>query len=114
MSEWRDLVGRMKNLTKKVKIALVGKYVELHDAYLSVAEALFHGGVANDAEVEIDWLSSEELTEENVDEWLQGADGILVPTRDTLERLYYQVGCSKDKAPASSCHLWLQSFFAQA
>ena len=79
MSEWRDLVGRMKNLSKKVKIALVGKYVELHDAYLSVAEALFHAGVANDAEIEIDWLSSEELTEENVDEWLQGADGILVP-----------------------------------
>ncbi len=79
MSEWRELVGRMKNLKTKVKVALVGKYVQLHDAYLSVAEALYHSGVANGAEIEIDWVSSEDLTEANVDEWLSEADGILVP-----------------------------------
>jgi CTP synthase len=79
MSEWQGLVEQIKSLNKSVKIALVGKYVELHDAYLSVAEALFHSGVANGAEVNIDWVPAEELTEDNVDEWLHDADGILVP-----------------------------------
>lgn len=79
MSEWRQLVNHMKNLNRRVKIALVGKYVELHDAYLSVAEALYHAGVANDAVVDIDWVSSEELTSDNVQTTLQDADGILVP-----------------------------------
>lgn len=79
MSEWEELVHKVKNLTKKVRIALVGKYVALPDAYLSVAEALRHAGYANDAELQIDWVDSEEITPENVQEKIGHADGILVP-----------------------------------
>ena len=64
---------------KKVTIGLVGKYIRLHDAYLSVAEALHHAGYAYSAEVEIRWIDSEEITPENVGEILRGCDGILVP-----------------------------------
>ena len=55
------MVNKIKNLKKNVKIALVGKYVELHDAYISVVEALSHGGYANDSKVEIKWINAEEL-----------------------------------------------------
>ena len=79
LKDWSDMVTRSKHLTKKVRIALVGKYVELHDAYLSVVEALRHGGIANEAEVEIHWVSSEDLNRDNFDEVLQDDDGILVP-----------------------------------
>ncbi|MBE3554934.1 MAG: CTP synthase, partial [Thermicanus sp.] len=79
MGEWEEMVLRIRNLKKKTKIALVGKYVQLKDAYMSVAEALYHAGIANDAEVEIDWISAEKVNEKNVEELLQGADGILVP-----------------------------------
>ena len=58
---------------------IVGKYVALHDAYLSVHEALLHGGYANDAKVEIEWIDSEKITKDNVEEILSGLDGILVP-----------------------------------
>lgn len=78
-SEWEDMVYRMKHLDKKVTIALVGKYVELHDAYLSVVEALSHGGLHNGAEVEISWINAMDLTKDNVKKKLQNADGILVP-----------------------------------
>ncbi|EUJ32732.1 CTP synthetase [Listeria floridensis FSL S10-1187] len=79
MTEWKELVHRVKNLTKKTRIALVGKYVSLQDAYLSVAEALRHAGYAHDTEIEIDWIDSEKVTDENVAELLGAADGILVP-----------------------------------
>ena len=79
MTEWRQLVERIKSLRRTVKIALVGKYVALHDAYLSVAEALFHSGVANGANVEIEWVPSEDVTADNVEAFLRDADGILVP-----------------------------------
>ena len=79
LREWEDLVHRIKHLDKKVTIGLVGKYIRLHDAYLSVAEALHHAGYANSAEVEIRWIDSEEITPENVGEILRGCDGILVP-----------------------------------
>lgn len=78
-SEWEDMVNRMKNLKKNVKIGLVGKYVELHDAYISVVEALAHGGLANDAEVEIKWINAIHLNEDNVKSELEDVDGILVP-----------------------------------
>ncbi|MBO1263931.1 CTP synthase [Proteiniclasticum sp. SCR006] len=78
-TQWVDMVYRMKHLNKKVTIALVGKYVELHDAYLSVVEALSHGGLHNEAEVEVSWINSMDLTKENVSEMLDQADGILVP-----------------------------------
>ena len=79
LSEWRELVARIRHQSKTVRIALVGKYVQLHDAYLSVAEALRHAGYALDAGVEIAWIDSETLNEENIDGALRGAQGIIVP-----------------------------------
>ncbi|SDZ44946.1 CTP synthase [Evansella caseinilytica] len=79
MTEWIRLVEKVKNLSGKVKIALVGKYVALQDAYLSVAEALRHGGYHFDSDIEIDWIQSENVTRENAAELLSGADGILIP-----------------------------------
>ncbi|SHM15220.1 CTP synthase [Caldanaerovirga acetigignens] len=81
LSEWEAMVEKVKNPSNKVTIALVGKYVELHDAYLSVAEALCHGGIANDARVDIKWVHSEELESGGVkiEEALSDVDGILVP-----------------------------------
>ena len=79
LSEWNKMLERAYNRTKTVRIALCGKYVRLHDAYLSVAEALTHAGFENAAKVEIDWVDTEEVTSENVGQLLGGADGILVP-----------------------------------
>lgn len=79
MTDWVQLVEKVTNLTKTTNIALVGKYVELQDAYLSVAEALKHAGYAFDSDININWVNSEEVTDENVAEFLAGADGILVP-----------------------------------
>jgi CTP synthase len=79
LTEWKDLVKRAKNLENKVTIGLVGKYVELHDAYLSVAEALRHGGIANNAEVVIKWIHSEDINEENVERIFKDINGIIVP-----------------------------------
>ena len=79
MTEWNEMLARIENRTRTVRIALVGKYVRLHDAYLSVAEALRHGGFENSAQVDIDWVDSELLTSYNVDNYLHGADGIIVP-----------------------------------
>ncbi|WP_088104423.1 CTP synthase [Halalkalibacter urbisdiaboli] len=79
MTEWKQLVERVQNLSEKVKIALVGKYVALPDAYLSVAEALRHAGYTYDADLEIQWVDAEAVTAENVASLLEGADGILVP-----------------------------------
>lgn len=78
-SAWIDMVHRLKNLSGNVKIALVGKYVELHDAYISVVEALSHGGLYNDANVEIKWVNACDVNLENVSEILGDASGILVP-----------------------------------
>lgn len=78
-TEWMNIVEKLKNLSGNVRIALVGKYVELHDAYLSVAEALRHAGIYNDCEVDIDWVNACDVTEENYVELLKTADGILVP-----------------------------------
>jgi CTP synthase len=79
MTEWTALLDKVRNLSNKTKIALVGKYVELQDAYISVVEALKHAGFAFDADVEISWINAEHVTAENVDELLSDADGILVP-----------------------------------
>jgi len=79
LSEWRSMVERTKKASRKVCIALVGKYTALHDAYLSVVEALSHAGTANDADVTIKWVDSEALCEENVAASLEDCDGILVP-----------------------------------
>jgi CTP synthase len=79
MTEWKELVNRVTHLEKKTKIALVGKYVALPDAYISVVESLRHAGYEFDTDIEIDWIHSEDVTEENVEEMLGDADGILVP-----------------------------------
>lgn len=79
LSEWERIVNIEKTAEKRVKIALVGKYVELRDAYLSVAEALKHAGIANEAAVDIDWVHSADVRKDNVKELLGHADGILVP-----------------------------------
>ena len=79
LKEWADMVANIKTCRKEITIGLVGKYVVLRDAYLSVAESLHHAGVANDVGVDIRWIDSEWLTEENVEELLDGCSGILVP-----------------------------------
>ena len=78
-SQWIDMVHRIKNLEKEVTISLVGKYVELHDAYMSVVEALSHGWLTNNANVNIKWINAEELENQDVNEVLSGVDGVLVP-----------------------------------
>lgn len=81
MEDWKAMVERMTTAKKEVQIALVGKYVRLHDAYLSVAEALSHAGYAMGAKVNIRWINSEILEEEkpDLDEVFAGVDGIVVP-----------------------------------
>ncbi|MFT8872990.1 MAG: CTP synthase [Sporolactobacillus sp.] len=79
MNEWHDLVEKVLRPKKSVKIALVGKYVELPDAYISVVESLKHGGYTYDAEVHVEYINSEVLKTENVAELLAGVQGILVP-----------------------------------
>lgn len=79
MSEWKSMIDRIHSRDKTVKIALCGKYVKLHDAYLSVAEALSHAGFENSAVVDIEWIDTEFITNENVGEVLKDADGIIVP-----------------------------------
>ena len=79
LREWKAMVDRQASADHCVKIGLVGKYTELPDAYLSVAEALRHGGIANRAEVDIKWINSEELNDSNAQELLGDCDGILVP-----------------------------------
>lgn len=79
LTAWKQLVDRIRNRQYSVEIGLVGKYVQLHDAYLSVAEALQHAGYSLSARVNIHWIDSETLTEESCQEALSGLDGIIIP-----------------------------------
>ena len=79
MREWLDMIYSIEKARKKVKIALVGKYVKMFDTYLSVAEALRHGGIANKVKIDINWIESEDITPKTVDDLLKDADGIIVP-----------------------------------
>ena len=79
LTEWTAMVERIKARKYSVNIGLVGKYVGLHDAYLSVAEALHHAGYYHNAHINIHWIDSEEITADNCAERLSGLDGILVP-----------------------------------
>lgn len=79
MKEWTELVEKVKHLTKKTTIGLVGKYVSLPDAYLSIAESLKHAGYAFDADIDIRWINSENVTDDNVADQLKDVDGVLVP-----------------------------------
>ncbi|HET7657443.1 MAG TPA: CTP synthase [Bacillales bacterium] len=79
MKEWEALVEKVSHLSGKTTIAIVGKYVALQDAYISIVEALRHAGFAFDTDIDVKWIASEDVTAENVDKWLSGVDGILVP-----------------------------------
>ena len=79
LSAWREMVERIRHQNRSVKIGLVGKYVQLHDAYLSVVEALRHAGYALDARIDIQWIDSEALTEDNCGQIFAGLDALIVP-----------------------------------
>jgi CTP synthase len=79
LTAWETIVRKMKHPSSTVNIALVGKYVELKEAYKSLCEALTHGGIANDAKVKISWVDSEDIESKGARESLNGMDGILVP-----------------------------------
>ncbi len=79
LSEWNEMLQRIKNARRRVRIALVGKYVQLHDAYLSVAEALRHGGYENGVEVDIQWVDAEQVTPDTVAERWEAPEGSWFP-----------------------------------
>lgn len=79
LTKWKEMVDAFHHPKHCVTVALVGKYVALHDAYISVVEALKHGGIANKTEVNIKWIDSEEVNESNVDEVFRDVSGIIVP-----------------------------------
>ena len=79
LADWTAMVDALRHPTSEVTVALVGKYIQLHDAYISVVEALKHGGIASRAVVHIKWVDSELVTDENAAEYLRDVDGILVP-----------------------------------
>jgi CTP synthase len=79
LSDWIQMVEDLRHPTKEVKIALVGKYTALHDAYISVVEALKHGGIPEHTTVDIQWIESEDLNDENADKLLGDIQGIIVP-----------------------------------
>lgn len=96
LTDWRDMVDSLKNPKSEVEIAIVGKYTQLHDAYLSVVEALKHGGIAARVSVKLRWVDSEDVEKETAEECLSGVDGILVPggfgprgTEGMVEAVHY-------------------------
>lgn len=78
LNRWNDFLHRYKNPKKEVKIALIGKYVELRDAYKSIAEAIIHAGAANECKVKVEWIHSEKINEENIERKLAGCQGIII------------------------------------
>ena len=79
LEEWKDMVERLKHPQAETEIAIVGKYIQLHDAYLSVVEALKHGGIASRVNVNLRWVDSEEIEQQGCEKLLAGVDGILIP-----------------------------------
>ena len=79
MSEWKELIERVKGVDKEVTIKMVGKYVQLPDAYLSVNEALRHAGYYENSTINIEWVNAEDVHTDNVQDLLGEADGILIP-----------------------------------
>lgn len=78
LMQWRSFLDKLKNPSQEITIGLVGKYVELKDAYKSISESLIHAGVANDTKVNVEWIQSEKVKKSNVNKLLGGLDGILV------------------------------------
>ena len=79
LTDWTEMVENLRHPTQEVTVALVGKYIQLHDAYISVVEALKHGGIYTHTTVNIKWIDSETVTEENAEELFSDVSGILVP-----------------------------------
>ena len=79
LADWKALIDKIHSAERSVTIGLVGKYVQLHDAYLSVAEALRHAGYAYGTNIEIEWIDSETINEQTVESLLSGCDGVIVP-----------------------------------
>jgi CTP synthase len=79
LKPWEDLVNKIKHLTETTTIALVGKYVQLHDAYLSVSEALKHAGYFHNQHIEIKWINAEEVSHQSIKKQLEGCQGVLIP-----------------------------------
>ncbi len=79
IEDWREFVGNLKNYQHRVKIAICGKYVELKDAYKSIIEAFAHAGAANDARVDLIWVSSEDIKKNGAEKFLKDTDGLLIP-----------------------------------
>jgi CTP synthase len=79
LEDWHGMIEKIKARNREVRIAIVGKYTRLHDAYLSIKEALSHAGYEFAAKPELIWVDSEQLTPDNLDGYLRGAQGILVP-----------------------------------
>lgn len=79
LSQWHDMLSRIRQRNKKTNITIVGKYVRLHDAYLSIMEALSHAGYDCGTKVHLNWIDSEDITEDTVDELLKNSNGILIP-----------------------------------
>ena len=112
LADWISMVNIATTMQKTVTIAMVGKYIDLRDSYLSVAEALAHGGIGNNVKVEIDWIDSEEITAENVAEVLKNVDGVLVPggfgqrgVEGKIEAIRY---CRENKVPFFGICLGMQ------
>jgi len=78
LKEWNEFLYRYKNPKREIKVALIGKYVELHDAYKSISEALIHAGAANECRVNVEWIHSEKINEENIERKLKGSNGIII------------------------------------
>ncbi|MEK7719201.1 MAG: CTP synthase [Bacteroidota bacterium] len=78
LKNWNEFLDRYKNPKKEVKIALIGKYVELRDAYKSIAEAIIHAGATNECKVKVEWIHSEKINEENIERKLKGCQGIII------------------------------------
>ncbi|YAI82729.1 MAG: CTP synthase [cyanobacterium endosymbiont of Rhopalodia sterrenbergii] len=79
LSQWQTLIDRMQSPTRQIEVALVGKYVQLSDAYLSVVEALGHSGIAVESEVKLRWINAEDIEEQGPDKFLDNVSGIIVP-----------------------------------
>lgn len=113
LDDWKAFLSRVEDSKKnKITISLVGKYVQLHDAYLSVMEALKHGGWENECQVEINWVDSQLLNEENIDQLLGDSDGIIVPggfgRRGTKGMILSAIYSLKNKKPFLGICLGMQ------
>lgn len=78
LTDWREFLGKLKNPKYSIRVGLIGKYVELPDAYKSIAESFIHSGAMNECEVNVEYIHSEEITEKNINQLLEGLDGILI------------------------------------